>query len=95
MDIVITDQSCQISAIITAWDEFEERCFKYFSSDEPLSSEASISHTFSMIKLLKDRLDHLRNELRTYRARCDGQESASVQWATLTDYNNWFQSLWR
>lgn len=63
MTSVVSDQSGQISTTLTAWDEFEKRCKKYFPEDMNSPLETSIGHTFSMIKLLKDRLDGLSQEI--------------------------------
>lgn len=63
MDVVLTDQSSQLSTTLTAWDEFEKRCSKYFPQDRHSPLETSIGHTFSRIKVLKDRLDGLSNEI--------------------------------
>lgn len=63
MNAILTDQAGQLSTTLTAWDEFEKRCFKYFSDDIHLSLETGIGHTFSKIKILKDRLDVLSNEI--------------------------------
>ncbi|KAH8748871.1 hypothetical protein F5883DRAFT_652987 [Diaporthe sp. PMI_573] len=61
--IIVSDQSGQISTTLTAWEEFEKRCSKYFPEDPYSPLDTSIGHTFSMIKLLKDRLDGLSQEI--------------------------------
>lgn len=63
MDVVLTDQSGQLSTTLTAWDEFEKRCSRYFPQDIHMQLETSIGHIFSKIKVLKDRLDSLSNEI--------------------------------
>ncbi|KAG8170186.1 hypothetical protein KVR01_000931 [Diaporthe batatas] len=63
MTSVVSDQSEQISTTLTAWDEFEKRCTKYFPEDVNSPLETKIGHTFSMIKLLKVRLDGLSQEI--------------------------------
>jgi hypothetical protein len=63
MTSVVSDQSAQMSTTLTAWDEFEKRCAKYFPEDIHSPLETSIGHTFSMIKMLKDRLDGLSQEI--------------------------------
>lgn len=63
MDVVLTDQSGQLSTTLTAWDEFEKRCCRYFPKDTHFQLETSIGHTFSKIKVLKVRLDGLSNEI--------------------------------
>ncbi|KAL1865311.1 hypothetical protein Daus18300_007201 [Diaporthe australafricana] len=60
---VVSDVSRQLSTTLTAWDEFERRCFKYFPEDIKSPLEMNIGHTFSKIKLLKDKLDSLSNEI--------------------------------
>lgn len=63
MNVILTDQSGQLSTTLTAWDEFEKRCSKYFPFDIHSPMDTSIGHTFSKIKILKDRLDGLSNEI--------------------------------
>lgn len=59
----MSDISRQLSTTLTAWDEFEKRCTKYFPEELHSPLEINIGHTFSKIKLLKDKLDSLSNEI--------------------------------
>lgn len=63
MTAVVSDQSSQISTTLTAWEEFEKRCSKYFPEDMHSPLDTRVGHTFSMIQLLKDRLDGISREL--------------------------------
>lgn len=63
MTAFVSDQSSQISTTLTAWKHFEKRCSKYFPEDIHSPLDTSIGHTFSMIQLLKDRLDGISREL--------------------------------
>jgi hypothetical protein len=63
MNSVVSDQARQMSTTLTAWDEFEKRCAKYFPEDIHSPLETGIGHTFSNIKMLKDRLDSLSQEI--------------------------------
>lgn len=63
MTVIVSDQSGQLSKTLTAWDEFEKRCSKYFPGEIRSILETSIGHTFSKIRILNNRLNSLGNEL--------------------------------
>lgn len=86
MNVVLTDLSGQISTTLTAWDEFEKRCSKYFPHDIHSPLETSIGHTFSKIKILKDKLDVLSNEINRDQStvRIDSRHSTKSKCLTHT-----------
>ncbi|KAK2599779.1 hypothetical protein N8I77_011504 [Diaporthe amygdali] len=75
MIAIISDQSGQLSETLTAWDEFEKRCPKYFPEEIRSLLETSIGHVFSKIRILKDKLDSLSKEI------CNDQSTLGAQLA--------------
>lgn len=61
--VLLTRQSGVISAVLAAWDKFEERHSKSFPEEKHSPLMASISYVLSKMKVLAFRLDNLNNEI--------------------------------
>lgn len=85
MTAVVSDQSSQISTTLTGWEEFEKRCSKYFPEDIHSPLNTSIGHTFSMIQMLKIRLDGISQEVsRDQSAVCSSNVTQKSQYRRVS-----------
>lgn len=95
MTAVLSDQSRQISTTLTAWDEFEKRCSKYFPEDARSHLDIAIGYTFSKIKILNDRLEGIISEISRDQSTVSNQQAQYGHLSSLLATSSPLSWHWR